>query len=128
MSNTIEIDLGDHVVVEIDGRRRTFTLPNAGAVTADQMNQIMGNAFAHLPADQRPYVLTPEEEDAAREKHARERRPGLIATIRSYPEADVKQALAAAKRKGWGLDGMDLEKLEEVARWLRVNEDDEADH
>ncbi len=39
----------------------------------------------------------------------------------------MKQALAAAKRKGWGLDGMALEKLEEVERSLRLDAEDEVD-
>jgi hypothetical protein len=36
----------------------------------------------------------------------------------------VKQALAQAKRKGWGLEGMSTSKLEEVGRYLF---DEEAD-
>ena len=46
-------------------------------------------------------------------------------TVSSLAVAD---ALKAAKRKGWGLDGMSTEKLEEVERYLRVNLDDDYDY
>ncbi len=115
------------IVLEINGERMTVPVPDVGNVTADQMNRLIGSAFVHVRADMLPRALTPEEARAAQEKHQREHRPKLITAIRSYPEQEIAEALKAAKRKGWGLEGMSTAKLEEVERHLRLNAEDEAD-
>lgn len=91
------------------------------------MNAAIAEAFPGMAPALLPRALTPAEQDAQRAEFERTRRPNLLASIRSYPEADVREALNDIGRKGWTLDGMSIEKLEELATRLRVDADEAAD-
>ena len=118
------------LVLEIDGQRveRAVTV-RRGATEAD-MNAALADAFPGLPPERRPSVrlLSPEELASEKARSAKARRESLLSLIRSYPPEEVARALADARRKGWGLDGLSLDKLETVALYLgELSEDADED-
>ena len=84
-----------------------------GLKTAYEVNERLSS----LGISQRVRQLTPAEQKRMAESTIRR---SMIMEIRTHDQILVEKALRAAKRKGWGLEGMSLEKLKEVLSYLRL--------
>jgi len=91
---------------------------------AAEIQQRIWDAFPGVPHTELPRALSAAESKVETALWQMKRRADLIAEIQSYPVAEQKRALAAAKRKGWGLDGMSTDKLELVHLYLTETGDE----
>jgi hypothetical protein len=96
-------------------------VPDGAKVSAEAFNDFLLDCGIDTT---KLHAITPAQAKAHEEQRKRDHRANLLTTTRSYSDDEVKQALAHVKRKGWGLDGMSVEKLEEMVAYLQDEPDD----
>lgn len=94
------------ITLVVNGERREIEVPDIAAVSAERLNAAMADAgvVAGYEAPAAKVGPTPAEMRAA-----------LLKFVRRHDPAAIRSSLAAIGRKGWGLDGLGLPKLRELA-------------
>lgn len=111
----------DRVVLVVDGVARD--IPMAEGATLDDVNEAIRRAHPNVDPARLPRAMTIEEAERLRAVAEWSVRMAFLAEITTYSDEDVRRALKAARRRGWALEGLRVEKLAEVVAHLRPDPD-----